>query len=420
MKYPPAAAPAHAAHGRDGGPGVDLLVDVSRLVGRFLKGRLPTGIDRVCQEYLAHYAPRARALVRLRENSVILNHRLSLRLFKMLQTPPSRLRTHAARLLIRGFVPGGLSRVPSGTVLLHPGHSGLEKESYSRLLRGRELAAVFLVHDLIPLTHPEFCRPGEHTKHVARMKRVLEMGHAVVTNSQATMNELVAFAKASGIPLPPHLVALLGPGIPAQPATERIIAEPYFVMLGTIEPRKNHWLLLQVWRRLVEQLGPRAPRLVLIGQRGWECENVVDLLERCEALRGVVMEVPACSDAELTSYLHHAQALLFPSFTEGYGMPVLEALVQGVPVIASALPVFHEFARDIPEYVDPLDGRRWLEAIVDFAAPESALRRAQMHRLAEYRPPTWAAHFKAVDKLLEQVKHRQHDRANATTAHGHR
>ena len=316
-------------------PPADLLIDVTRLVGRFLKGRLPTGIDRVCQEYLEYYGPRARALVRVRERSVILNHRVSLRLFKLLRTPPTRLHIHTARLLVRGFATAGLGgRVAAGTVLLHPGHTGLEKESYSKLLESRQLAAVFLVHDLIPMTHPEFCRPGEREKHLSRMKRVLAHGHAVVTNSQATLDELSAFAAQNGTPLPPHAAALLGPGIVERAEEcERSVAEPYFVILGTIEPRKNHWLILQLWRRLVEQLGAaRAPRLVLIGQRGWECENVVDLLERCEALRGVVIERTECTDAELSCYLRHAQALLFPSFAEGYGMPVLEALMQGVPV----------------------------------------------------------------------------------------
>ena len=61
---------------------------------------------------------------------------------------------------------------------------------------------------------------------------------------------------------------------------------PYFVVLGTIEPRKNHNLLFRVWRKLVEDMGDRAPRLVLIGRRGWECENAVDILERSEILRG--------------------------------------------------------------------------------------------------------------------------------------
>jgi glycosyltransferase involved in cell wall biosynthesis len=377
-----------------------MLIDVSRLVARFLKGRLPTGIDRVCQAYLAHYGPQARALVRLGRHSFVFNHRMSMRMFNTLQAAPSSTRIQYAHRIIRGIAAGGLSRVAAGTVLFNPGHSGLESENYYRLIRSLKLAPVFVIHDLIPLTHPEYCRPGEREKHLARIRQVWETGRAVVTNSQATLDALSAFAKRFGARLPPCTAALLGPGKAAHTVCRRIIAEPYFVVLGTIEPRKNHLLLLQVWRHMVERFGDRAPRLVLIGQRGWECENVVDLLERCESLRGVVTELHACSDAELSSYLHHAQALLFPSFAEGYGMPVLEAMAQGVPVIASSLPVFREFARDIPEYLDPLDGRRWLETIMDFASPNSALRNRQLARLAEFEPPTWANHFEQVDRLL--------------------
>jgi glycosyltransferase involved in cell wall biosynthesis len=380
-----------------------MLIDVSRLVTRFLKGRLPTGIDRVCQAYLAHYGPGAQALVRLGRHNVVFNHRMSLRMFHTLQAAPTRTRIQYAQRIVRGIAAGGLSRVRAGTVLFNPGHSGLESENYYRLIQSRKLAPVFVVHDLIPLTHAEYCRPGEREKHLARIKQVWETGRAVVTNSQATLDALTAFAARHGAQLPPCTVALLGPGKPAHTACKRIIAEPYFVVLGTIEPRKNHLLLLQVWRHLVEQFGNRAPRLVLIGQRGWECENVVDLLERCETLRGFVTELHACSDAELSSYLHHAQALLFPSFAEGYGMPVLEALAQGVPAIASNLPVFQEFARDIPEYIDPLDGRQWMETIIDFAKPGSVLRKKQMERLAKFEPPTWANHFERVDRLLRSI-----------------
>ena len=106
-------------------------------------------------------------------------------------------------------------------------------------------------------------------------------------------------------------------------------------MLGTIEPRKNHWFMLHVWRRIVEESGGNAPKLVVIGRRGWECENVVDMLERCESLKDAVVEQSNCSDHDLQVWLQHARALLFPSFVEGYGMPLVEALTMQVPVIAS-------------------------------------------------------------------------------------
>jgi glycosyltransferase involved in cell wall biosynthesis len=178
------------------------------------------------------------------------------------------------------------------------------------------------VHDLIPLTHPEYCRPAEREKHVRRMNNALDLAAGIVTNSEATRQELMLYAAQNNRVLPPTEVALLARRMRSIDAGERRVSEPYFVMLSTIEPRKNHWLILQIWCRLIERLGPAAPRLVVIGQRGWECENVVDLLERCEALCGFVTEISDCSDESPVNYLCHAQALLFPSFAEGYGMPV--------------------------------------------------------------------------------------------------
>ncbi len=176
--------------------------------------------------------------------------------------------------------------------------------------------------------------------------------------------------------------------------------EPYFVVLGTIEPRKNHLLLLNLWRRLVEEFGQQVPRLVVIGQRGWECEQVVDMLERCEALKGVVVELNGCDDVALATWLHHAQALLFPSFAEGYGIPLVEAMSLGTPVIASDLPVFHELAGDIPEYLDPLDGEGWRKAVLEYTMLGSSLRNAQLVRLAGWQAPEWSAHFEKVDAFM--------------------
>ena len=177
---------------------------------------------------------------------------------------------------------------------------------------------------------------------------------------------------------------------------------PYFVMLGTIEPRKNHLLLLNVWRALVQRDGERAPRLVIVGQRGWECEQVLDLLDRCEALRGFVLERQGCDDTELATLLAHAQALLFPSFAEGYGMPMVEALAAGVPVLASDLPVFREVAGDVPEYLDPLDGPGWIRAIDDYAHTDGARRRAQLARMHGWQAPTWETHFDQVQALMRR------------------
>jgi glycosyltransferase involved in cell wall biosynthesis len=175
------------------------------------------------------------------------------------------------------------------------------------------------------------------------------------------------------------------------------------VILGTIEARKNHLMLLQVWSRIAMAMGDKTPHLLVIGQRGWECEQVFDLLERSQSLRGVVTEINRCDDATLMNYLGQASALLFPSLVEGYGLPIVEAMRAGTPVIASDLPVFRELAGDIPTYLDPLDGPAWERAIRDYADHRSAARNEQLSRITSYRAPTWGDHFATVDSWLPTI-----------------
>jgi glycosyltransferase involved in cell wall biosynthesis len=256
---------------------------------------------------------------------------------------------------------------------------------------------------LIPLSHPEYCRAGEADKHRLRLLTMLREGRGLIANSADTRDALERFATKQGVHVPPTVVASLAPASLAPIAQERPLIAPYFVMLGTIEPRKNHLMVLQVWRQMIEEQGETAPHLVIIGQRGWECEQIVDLLERCEALKSHVLEIGHCNDAELTSWLLHSQALLFPSFAEGYGMPIVEALMLGVPVLASQLSVFSEIASDIPDYLNPLDGIGWQRAILDYAQPHSRARDAQCRRMQDFRAPTWSQHFEVVESLLERV-----------------
>jgi glycosyltransferase involved in cell wall biosynthesis len=277
----------------------------------------------------------------------------------------------------------------------------MEFPRYYRAIAKRNIKSVFMVHDLIPLTHAEYCRPGVDDTHRQRIHTALRHADGLITNSQATLDSLAAEARNANLSTPPSVVARLASGVTARAQGPRPLDAPYFLMLGTIEPRKNHWFILHVWRRLVEQLGADAPKLVVIGRRGWECENVIDMLERCTNLRGVVIEEASCSDERLHAWLQHAQALLFPSFVEGYGMPLAEALALKVPVLASDLDVFHEIAADIPDYLDPLDGPGWISLVQAYSRADSPERAAQLKRIEQFREPSWAEHFEHVDAFLD-------------------
>ncbi len=380
-----------------------ILIDVTRLLYRRVTGALPTGIDRVGLEYVRRYGPGGRAVLSLGPFSIVLSRPDSDALFRSVSEWSEPARGLVLKVVLKAFLWRWMALGVRGDTLFNTGHTGLENPRYAWWLRRRGARVVVVVHDLIPITHPEYCRPAEPRKHRVRMGCAARVSAGIVANSEHTLAEFRSYCESAGLPVPASVVAWLGPGLAGAIPGERPLAAPYFVVVGTIEPRKNHAMMLRIWQRLAESMGERAPKLVLIGQLGWNGAGVVDCLRRCEALRGIVIEQRRCGDKELATWLHHARALLFPSFAEGYGLPVTEALSQGVPVIASDLPVFRETVDDIPDYAPPSDVPRWETLVADYARADSPMRDAQVERMKSFRPPSWAAHFAAVDALLERL-----------------
>jgi glycosyltransferase involved in cell wall biosynthesis len=381
-----------------------VVIDATRLTRRALRGRTPTGIDRASLAYVEHYRNQAQALVTWLGWAFLLPRAASRRLWSLLLAQGPRSRSRIALTVLWGAIAGVCSfRRAKGHILLNTGHTGLERGRYRAVLSRYRFKPVFLIHDLIPVTHPEYCRPGERDRHAFRIRTALEHGAGLIANSHATLRELAAHAGQIRATMPTTVTAPLASSLTRAGPGARPLGEPYFVILGTIEARKNHWMLLHVWRQLIERLGAAAPKLVVIGQRGWECETAFDLLDRCKPLRGFVIEHSTCTDDDLNNYLCHSCALLYPSFAEGYGLALVEALTLGVPVIVSDLPAFREVGGDVPEYVDPLDGRRWAELVLEFARPESRLRTLQLERLSRFKQPTWSEHFAIVDGLIGQL-----------------
>ncbi len=378
------------------------LLDVTRLIWRRWKGRHPTGIDRVCLAYLRHFGGRAQPVVQRDRFCRILNRGASAELFDLLGAPAGRFRARLATGFLRHL--RGFSRDGNGRLYLNVGHTGLDSPGLRSWVSRSGVRPIYLVHDLIPMTHPHFCRPGESRRHEERMRTVLRTGAGVIANSDATFGTLGEFARNERVPMPPALTAPLGSEVLGPKVRGKQAARPSFVILGTIEGRKNHLLLLDIWSRLLERLGANTPELLIIGQRGWEADAVFERLDRSDRLRGHVTELNHCSDDELALHLASARALLFPSHAEGYGLPALEALGSGVPVIASDLPAFRELCRDVPDYLASGDSAGWEAAILDYARSDSAARAAQLERTRSFEAPTWEAHFQRVERWLSDLE----------------
>ena len=288
-------------------------------------------------------------------------------------------------------------RLGAGAVYLNVSHFGLEQPRLLDRLTARGVRTVVMVHDLIPILHPEYCSPSALPWHLRRVDALLEHAGLVIANSNSTAEELATFADATGRRLPPLCVAPLGlePSFRVRPEPG-LGGRPYFICVGTIEPRKNVTLLLTLWRRLAERMGEATPPLVLAGQRGWENEAIVDHLERSPPVRRFVHEINGLGDAELARLIAGARALLSPSFMEGFNLPIAEALSMGTPVIASDIAVHRELAPGA-RLVDPLDGPAWLEAI-ETAAAGGSNRNSSAAPM--YQPMGWPEHFAIVARAL--------------------
>ncbi|MBK0398091.1 glycosyltransferase [Limibaculum sp. M0105] len=404
-------------------------LDVTRLVQR-LRHATPSGIDRVERAYLDHALARGGAVIcRVGWRSHLIAPGNVAAVAEILdgaavapdlraRVQPWRVaRVRAAEAGLRRLAAGSTGRkrlgaflraqLAPGAAVLNVGHDNLSVEGMAAM-RAAGLRPVAMLHDTIPLDWPEFARANSVPRFRERLAAMAGAAQLIFT-TRAAEAAARARAAAEGIVLPAGTVIPLGVSparteVDAEVAAGDGTAAPGFVCVGTIEGRKNHLLLLNIWRRLWETQPPEAtPQLHVIGRRGWEAGQAIAMLDRAPMIGRTVFEHADLPDAEVARLTAGARALLFPSFAEGYGLPLVEALAAGVPVIASGLAVLREVGGEVPEWIDPLDGPGWLAAIMDYAAEPSPRRAAQIGRLEGWRAPTWESHFAALDEVLAGV-----------------
>jgi glycosyltransferase involved in cell wall biosynthesis len=397
-----------------------ILLDLSRLLWRSDRFA-PTGIDRVELAYARHLIATARdrlSFVGWWQRLGLMPDELAVEFIDRLQalwsgeTVDPAVRKQVAGIVRRlrlALVLSGEAairrrarQVGGPPVYLLVSHYRLDRpQALTRIKRSTGARFVCLIHDLIPIDYPEHVEEGDSEQHRCRIDTVAQLADAVIVNSKGTRQALARHLGPRRQDLP-VLVAPLGIDLAAASAADRKPERPYFIYVATIESRKNHLLLLWVWRCLAEELGPAAPRLVLIGRRGWQHEKVLAALAGSSALRTLVEEHNTLPDIAVARLLTGATAALYPSFAEGYGLPVSEALALGVPVICSDLPELREVGRHVPEYLDARDEAGWLAMTRDYATPGSLRRQAQIARLSGWSAPGWEQHFARVQPLIDK------------------
>lgn len=290
---------------------------------------------------------------------------------------------------------------PRGAIYLNVGQIGFAAAMTTPWLRRRpDMQAIFLVHDVIPIEHPEFVTAAGLRsarlmlnvvrEHATGLILSTEAAHGSVLRELARMPPPVTLT----VPLPIAQVFLTN-----EAADPDLAAQRYFIYCGAIDPRKNHLMLLEVWQRLHARLGPATPRLVIAGSAAAAGGEILRALQNCGDLRPYVIVASGLTSPALRRLLAHARALVFPSLAEGFGLPVIEALTLDTPVILSDLPALREAAGGRGIYLRPDDVEGWATTIEKLALDDQALAGLR-EDIDGFRPMTAPAYFETVRDFL--------------------
>lgn len=247
------------------------------------------------------------------------------------------------------------AEVRPGDTLLNLGaswsHHGFAR-TVATLRRDHGLRFAMMIHDVLPISHPEYVSPGfipGFTRWFWEMEKVWDL---VLTPSNASAREVARLLEREGRPLPPIRRVPFGVGFSSDGSANATAADTtrrtHVLYVSTIEIRKNHRLLVDVWERLIARHGAAAvPDLVFAGKWGWEIADLRRRLEASAMLGGKVRVMERLSDEALADLYRTAHFTVFPSFCEGWGLPIGESLAFGRYCIAAD-------ATSIPEVGGPL------------------------------------------------------------------
>jgi alpha-1,2-rhamnosyltransferase len=225
---------------------------------------------------------------------------------------------------------------------------------------------VCVIYDLIPLSYPQYCDKALVRAFMSWINQAMRHADAFLCISRTTAESVNATVPliAPERRIPPRVSYFwLGSeldgcrsGVDAvRPEVQRLTSgsRPFYLYVSTLEPRKNQAYALDafelLWRRGIDAT------MVMVGRIGWQCDELMHRVRSHDEYGKRLLMFNDADDSELAWLYQHAHALLFTSIVEGFGLPIVEALQQGLPVFASDIPVFREIAKDGVTFVNLAD-----------------------------------------------------------------
>ena len=253
---------------------------------------------------------------------------------------------------------------------------------------------VITLHDLTHLHYPETQPPARLREIERRLVDGVQRASLILTDSQYIADEA---QQHFGLPAQRFVVAPLGVASRFHPREPEAIdavlkahgveAREYFLCVGTLEPRKNLTLALRAHARLPEAIRQRFP-LLIVGMAGWQRDQFSEEMQRALAT-GHVCLLGYLPDEQVAQLLAGARGLIFPSLYEGFGLPVLEAMASGTPVILTQRSAMPEVAGAVGNYIGPEDPDGLCEAMTRLIDDQAHWQACREAGLQQARLFTW-------------------------------
>lgn len=314
------------------------------------------------------------------------------------------------KMVTRQEVP--LSEIRKGTVFFDLDAAWMCRARRSFLLPIlKKQGAVIVAHiyDIISITHPQYCLQRGVCLFMDYIGAHLQYADALIVNAHATAAELKRLAEQAGCALPPCTVVPLGADFQEEKGTDaagrsdrkgnKKVRGPYLLMVGTIEPRKNHKLLLQAYEEGLRDMGYS---IVFAGYMGWDMQSFEQKMKQHPDYGRRIFHFSGLKDDEISYLYRHARFLVFCSYTEGFGLPVLESLQRGTPVLAADIPVTREVAGDYCVYFAQDSAEQICSRVSYFENHREAYDRLR-RRIREYRPGDWKSCYLKIRQLLRRA-----------------
>lgn len=285
----------------------------------------------------------------------------------------------------------------------------LKRSHLLPILKANGVKLVVYVYDIIPITHPQFCHEQTVYNFMTYIGAYLQCADLIIASAQSTLDEIDKLLEQLNLPKIPGKVSWLGSDFNIKnsddteinpEAVDAVAAGRYVLMVGTIEPRKNHELVLEAFEHALFE---RGINLIFAGRIGWNVQAFEKKIEEHPKRNRQLFHLSGMNDATIDYLYRNAFCVAFPTFNEGFGLPIIEAFQRGTPVLASDIPILREVGGELCDYFDPNSWESFADTCMSWV--ENAERYEEVKRkVAKYQPVSWDTVTEKIENALETMK----------------